>query len=76
MALPRPKPGRGPRLVRKKSQAALRRCLGVGKEHTFWSAHPGERICASCRAKIDAQLRGLSPMWTRPTRQPEEDDGS
>ena len=28
-----------------------RRCLGFGKEHTFWSGHESERFCAKCRAK-------------------------
>lgn len=37
-------------------ESGMRRCLGGGEgtpEHTFFSSHPGNRICNECRRATD-----------------------
>lgn len=47
------------------------RCLGVGDEHEFFSAAPGERICARCRRLIDGRLRFVSRIAIAPVLTPD-----
>lgn len=52
------------------SQAVKVRCLGPGKEHSFWSANKSKyRICPRCKKKLDAMLL---PGRVYPVHYPEE----